>query len=132
MTVRRKFSLKRIRVYQHDMATTIARLEDEIQRGFDTISEASESRVTSTTSSVAASDGDIIAFGTLSAIASVTLPATPSDGYSVRVKAAPNSTDYNVTVDGNGNTIDSSSTFTMDVDHMAADFVFVGGEWRVF
>ena len=76
---------------------------------------------------------DLFDFPTaLAAPGLVTLDAAPVLGDYVVVKAAPNSTTFPVTVDGNGKTIDGAATFVLDADNQAVSLVYNGTEWRVF
>lgn len=74
-------------------------------------------------------DGDDVAI--FSADATATLPPTPEDGKVYFIKCGGPSVD--VTVDGNGNTIDGASTFDLG-PYDAATFIWSddAGEWGVF
>jgi hypothetical protein len=70
--------------------------------------------------------------GTLGAACTVTLPATHAAGDRVRVSAAPNANTYNVTIDGNGDTINGSATLVISTAYQSVELVSDGTNWRVF
>lgn len=77
---------------------------------------------------------ECVAVGTTSsATYSVFLPAKPTQGRSVRVRdAAGTAATRNIIVNGNGNNINGSATFTINVNRDAFEFVWEGSEWGVY
>jgi len=71
-----------------------------------------------------------VSIGTLSAVITRSLPASPSTGDVVEYKAPSNATDFPVTISGNGHTIDGASTFPMNVSYMGMRFTYNGTEWE--
>jgi lipopolysaccharide assembly outer membrane protein LptD (OstA) len=63
----------------------------------------------------------------------ITLPATPVAGDRVWIKdQEANASVNNVTINGNGNSIDGTGTFTVNIDEQALMIKFAFGEWRIF
>jgi hypothetical protein len=76
--------------------------------------------------------GDYIPTDTTGGAFTVTLPASPSSGDEVFVFDTSTSwATNNLTVAGNGNTINGAATFICDVDDGGATFRYVSTEWRI-
>lgn len=74
----------------------------------------------------------VVKFQTLAAPATATLPAAPGAGQICYIKAAPNSTAFPVTIDGNGNNIDGAPSFVLDADRVSVILIFDGTEWGIW
>lgn len=63
----------------------------------------------------------------------ITLPASPVDGQVYKIKDVGNAFSYNITVSGNGNTIDGSSTFIINTQRGGVEIVYdqTLDEWMV-
>lgn len=59
----------------------------------------------------------------------VQMPATPEIGDVVRIKSRASSND--ITIDGNGNSVDGSSTFSLSSEDSSASIIFDGTEWLI-
>jgi hypothetical protein len=59
----------------------------------------------------------------------VTLPASPTTNSALKIKDKGNALTNNITVDGNGNDIDGSSTALINTDYGAFELLFDGTEW---
>lgn len=65
-------------------------------------------------------------------ITTITLPATPTTSRTLIIKDGNGSAaTYAITLDGNGNTIDSVGTFVMGTNWEAVEVVFNGVEWNL-
>lgn len=65
-------------------------------------------------------------------ITTVTLPSSPTASRSIIVKdGAGNAGSFNITIDGNGNTLDGQSTQILDTDYESVEIIFNGTEWNV-
>jgi hypothetical protein len=78
------------------------------------------------------SSDDIIIITNLSATRTITLPSSPvsGDNYTVKDQSAQ-ATTYPISVSGNGNNIDGSASYSIDVDYAAVMFVFANNVWNV-
>ncbi len=85
----------------------------------------------STTSSGTDSSGTHVSIGTLSATITRNLPATPNTGDVIEYKAPSNAIDFNITISGNGKTIDGSSTFVLNANYMAIKLTYNGTGWEI-
>jgi len=71
----------------------------------------------------------VVLIDTNSGGVTVTLPATPDNGTAFKIKDKGNALSNNITIDGNGNTIDGSSNALINTDYGALELVFDGTEW---
>lgn len=80
-----------------------------------------------------ASDDYIITINkTIPEITTVTLPLAPTTSRSLIIKDGQGEAgDFNITLDGNGKTIDSVSTFVLLADWQSVEIVYNGTEWNV-
>lgn len=78
-----------------------------------------------TTYTFTTADDIVFASGTFT----ISLPAAPVAGKPYRVKNTGTGT---ITVSGNGHTIDGASTFTVDGQYTALEFIYNGTEFSVF
>lgn len=78
------------------------------------------SRAVTASSAVSATDAAI--FVTTASAVTLTLPASPENGRTVRVKAMVGSPA--ITVDGNGKNIDAAGTFAMTTSYVGKTFIF--------
>ena len=63
----------------------------------------------------------------------VTLPSEPSEGDTVIVSDVKDSFDTNnLTLDGNGKTVEGDSTYVLDVKSKQYSIVYYTNDWRVF
>jgi hypothetical protein len=97
---------------------------------FNAGSRRNVTRVTGTYA-VLASD-DYIAVTTLTSAFTITLPASPTIGDSYQIKdTTGNALAFNVTIAGNGNTIDGLTNFVLAQPYAAATFTYTGVQWSV-
>lgn len=69
---------------------------------------------------------------TVSEVTTVTLPTSPATSRSIIVKDGKgDATNFNITLDGDGETIDGSATFVLDEDFQSAEIIYNGTEWNV-
>lgn len=61
----------------------------------------------------------------------ITLPASPGVGQQLIIKDVNNAGTHNVTVDGNGNDIDTAGTFVLSADRQNVHLVSDGTDWWV-
>ena len=73
----------------------------------------------------------IIYADTSSNAVGITLPASPTTGRIYKVKDKGNASTNNITVNGNGNTIDGFVSYIMNVDYSSITLHFDGTEWFV-
>jgi len=86
---------------------------------------------TYTTNVTATSNSGILVDTSAGVAFTVTLPATPNPGDFVVVRDGGNNlTTTNVTISGNGNTINGSTTYAMNVSGSYKSFTWLGNEWR--
>lgn len=91
-------------------------------------------RVVTASGNVAvASDDYIITMNkTVGEITTITLPASPSTSRSLIIKDGKgDSSTFNITIDGNGKTIDGSASLVLDFNFQAIEIVYNGTEWNV-
>lgn len=89
--------------------------------------------VTATTTSILVTSAmRLIAVGALSAPITVTLPASPSLGEVHYVSDTVGSAGTNnITISGNGNNINASSTFVMNVAYTSITVCWTGSRWNI-
>lgn len=69
---------------------------------------------------------------TVPEITTVTLPNLPTTSQSYIIKdGAGNAGSFNITLDGNGQTIDGQTTQILNSDYEAAEIIFNGTEWNI-
>jgi hypothetical protein len=87
--------------------------------------------VTGVTNSTVNLDGSeyVVLVNTGSGSVTVNLEASPTSGTAVKIKDKGNALTNNITIDGNGNTIDGSSSALINTDYGALELVFDGTEW---
>jgi hypothetical protein len=69
---------------------------------------------------------------TVPATTTVTLPASPTTSRSIIVKdGAGNAATYNITISGNGKTIDGSATYVINRNNEAIEIIYNGTEWNI-
>jgi len=87
--------------------------------------------ITSVSNSTVTLDGSeyVVLIDTSSGAVTVNLEATPTTGTAVKIKDKGNALTNNITIDGNGNTIDGSTQATINTDYGALELVFDGREW---
>lgn len=119
-------------------ATTVEGALDELEgrvAAVESISGSDWVIKTNADTPYTASDGDKIAGDTSGGVLTVTLPATPSNTDSVRVRdAVRNSSTNAITIGRNGSNIaGAAADFTIDVDGADFEFVYVGAThgWSV-
>lgn len=77
-------------------------------------------------------DDDYIAITLLAVPFQINLPATPTLGDTFTIKdTTGDAGTNNVTVSGNGNNVDGSTTFLLSQPYAAAIFTFTGSQWSV-
>lgn len=115
-------------------SSTALPTESAVKSYVDSLAALVVSSNPGTNFTVPVSSGDYYAgCATNSGAFTLTLPLTPATGFRVWVKdETSNASNNNITVDGNGNNIDGSTTFVMSVDKQGKIFVYNGTEWKVF
>ena len=84
-------------------------------------------------SNTSANTGDQYIADTSAGAFTVTLPASPSVGYSVALADGANWSTNNLTVDRNGSIIDGdASDLILDVGQVEVKFIYDGDEWQVY
>lgn len=85
------------------------------------------------TSNYSATTANHVIFCSGTSAITLTLPASPVDGQVYKIKDVNNAFLYNVTISGNGNTIDSSPTFTINTQRGGVEIVYdqTLDEWMV-
>jgi hypothetical protein len=80
-----------------------------------------------------ASDDYVITMNkTAGEITTITLPATPATSRSIIVKDGKgDAATYNITVDGNGKTIDGDAAIVISENYAAIEIIYNGTEWNV-
>jgi len=74
----------------------------------------------------------IIAADSTSGIIICTLPAAPAIGETYIIKdVVGNSLVNNITLDGNGNNIDGSATYPININYQSITIVFTGNQWSI-
>ena len=74
---------------------------------------------------------DYILADVSSSALTITLPESPSDFDEIKVFDAEGNSDLmNITIDGNGNTIDGDDSDTIDEKKALATFIFYQGDWK--
>lgn len=69
---------------------------------------------------------------TVPEITTITLPAVPTESRSIIVKDGQGeATDFNITIDGNGQTIDDAPTLVMSVNWGSYEIIYNGTQWNV-
>ena len=82
--------------------------------------------------SVLSTDNTIIINKTIAATTTVTLPASPAINQPVTIKdGAGNANTYNITVSGNGNTIDGGNTYVIGGAYGSISMMWTGSFWSV-
>jgi len=80
----------------------------------------------------AAGVNETLVIGTLTTAITVTLPASPTVGQTIKIKDSGGTVGtYNVTVDGNGKTLDGAATYVMSQNYDQNEFVYNGTSWMV-
>jgi len=80
---------------------------------------------------VASDDYIITMKKTVGQITTITLPASPTTSRSIIVKDGNgDAATYNITISGNGKTIDGAATFVLDRNFQAVEIVYNGTEWN--
>jgi hypothetical protein len=81
---------------------------------------------------VASNDYVITMNKTVSQITTVTLPASPTTSRSLIIKdGKPDAALFNITIDGNGKTIDGAATLVLSIDYASVEIIYNGTEWNV-
>jgi hypothetical protein len=76
--------------------------------------------------------GDYFLGVDVAAPATVNLPPTPTTGQVLIIKDIDGDANTNnITVSGNGNTIDGAATYVLNTDYASITLVFNGTEWNV-
>jgi hypothetical protein len=75
---------------------------------------------------------DLIAIGSLAAPKTMTLPLSPSSGDKYEFKdTVGEAATRNITISGNGNNIDGSSTYVIDQNYGSLTVVYTGSRWSI-
>jgi len=80
--------------------------------------------ITGVTSVTASNNSHVILVQTSGSSQTITLPASPVDGQSYKIKDKGNALANNITIDGNGNNIDSAANASINTDYGALEIVY--------
>ena len=80
--------------------------------------------ITGITSATLTASEYVVLVQTSGATQTVTLPSSPADGQAFKIKDRGNALTNNITISGNGNNIDGSSTATINTDYGALELVY--------
>jgi hypothetical protein len=98
-----------------------------------TTTSRTETIITAPGNYVVVSDDYVVTVNkTVPQITTITLPASPATSRSIIVKDGQGkATDFPITIDGNGKTIDGAATLVIDVNWESAEIIFNATEWNI-